>query len=205
MSPKPLSLRSLTLVELLIVIAILCLLFAIMFLIGREVKHRIYITKCLSQMSQLHRAVLLYIQDHDDTFPAYLGDEIFPYVKNTAIFYCPLWYASYSEGKSYDELYQEAKPWMKSPYGYVPHVVNQYYRMYREQGPDPERSRHITAPWEYYYSQIGDNIPLIYCWRHDRGIVDITEILLVRMNGQAQYIRMPTARSEKEAKYPHEW
>lgn len=195
----------LSLIELMVVISICLLLFAIMFLIGREVRHRVYITKCLSQMRQLHQAVLLYMQDHDNIFPAYLGDEIFPYAKNAALFYCPVWYDLYGEGKSFDELYQKAKPWEKSVYGYVPHIVNQLYRIYREQGPDPERSRHVNAPWEYYYSQIGDNIPLIYCWHHDRGSYLFEEWLLIRMNGQAQYIRKPIPKSEKEAKYPHEW
>jgi hypothetical protein len=204
-NPERLSLKGLTLVELLLVIGICFLLFAIMFLTGREVKHHIYITKCSSQMRQLHQAVLLYMQDHDNIFPAYLGDEIFPYVKNTAIFYCPIWYALAGEGKSFDELYKERLLWKKSSYAYVPHIVNQYYRMYKEQGPDPERSRHIIAPWEYYYSQIGDNIPLMYCQFHDRYGHHAFEVLLVRMNGQAQYIRVLTAKSEKEAKYPHEW
>jgi len=197
---------ALTLVELLIVFGILTLLFLIMFFVGREVRYRIYEIRCFSNMKQLHLAVICYLNDNEDIFPAYLS-EVFPYVRQYDIFYCSIWYALFGEGKSFEQLWKEARhPSHQYRYGYVPAITNNSYRL----GPDPEgQTRTVEHPFEYYYAQRGDDIPLIYCWYHERPLNDpynrFDVKLVVRMNGRAEKLILPVAKSGYEAKDPHEW
>src|SRR5947209_2399773 len=93
-----------TLIELLIVIAIIGILAAILLPVFAQVREKARQTTCLSNLAQLGRAGMMYVQDYDERFPSQVGGEVVagpgriagdpvttmqPYIKNWAIFYCP--------------------------------------------------------------------------------------------------------------------
>src|ERR1700677_1343177 len=65
MNPK----KAFTLIELLVVIAIIAILAAILFPVFAQAKEAAKKTSCLSNMKQLGLADIMYVNDHDDTYP----------------------------------------------------------------------------------------------------------------------------------------
>ncbi len=91
-----------TLVELLIVIAIIALLAAILFPVFARARENARRASCQSNMRQLALGITQYTQDYDERFPIQCvvgditnggpigwADAISPYLKNRQIFYCP--------------------------------------------------------------------------------------------------------------------
>src|SRR5438132_5762988 len=58
-----------TLIELLVVIAIIAVLAAILFPVFARAREKARQTSCLSNQKQIAMAVLMYIDDYDETFP----------------------------------------------------------------------------------------------------------------------------------------
>ncbi len=58
-----------TLIELLVVIAIIAILAAILFPVFAQAREKARQTVCISNQKQLGTAVLMYVQDYDETFP----------------------------------------------------------------------------------------------------------------------------------------
>ena len=105
--------RGFTLIELLVVIAIIAILAAILFPVFAKAREKARQSSCLSNVKQMVLGALQYTQDYDETLPGTLtatnnaalygpvtqnaafttywttADVIFPYVKNTQVFYCP--------------------------------------------------------------------------------------------------------------------
>ena len=89
-----------TLIELLVVIAIIAILAAVLFPVFAKVREKARQTTCVSNLKQINLAILQYVQDNDETYPAcvrhilpdnYLQYEqvFYPYVKSAKVFTCP--------------------------------------------------------------------------------------------------------------------
>ncbi len=83
--------RGFTLIELLVVIAIIAILAAILFPVFARAREKARQTSCLSNLKELDLAMLMYVQDYDETFTGRIvwNQRIQPYVKNEQIFQCP--------------------------------------------------------------------------------------------------------------------
>jgi len=88
-----------TLIELLVVIAIIAILAAILFPVFAKVREKARQTACLSNEKQLGLGLIQYEEDYDESFPGRnipadptrpnWGNAIYPYVKSTAVYFCP--------------------------------------------------------------------------------------------------------------------
>lgn len=91
-----------TLIELLIVIAIISILAAILFPVFSRARENARRTSCASNMKQISLGLMQYMQDYDEMYPRHIQDAtvpsanrvywnafIQPYVKSTQIFNCP--------------------------------------------------------------------------------------------------------------------
>jgi prepilin-type N-terminal cleavage/methylation domain-containing protein/prepilin-type processing-associated H-X9-DG protein len=58
-----------TLIELLVVIAVIAILAALLFPVFAQARERARMSACLSDMRQIGMAVMLYVQDYDETYP----------------------------------------------------------------------------------------------------------------------------------------
>jgi prepilin-type N-terminal cleavage/methylation domain-containing protein/prepilin-type processing-associated H-X9-DG protein len=103
--------RGFTLIELLVVIAIIAILAAILFPVFAQARESARKTQCLSNTRQIGTAVMMYVQDYDETFfpqpwpggcaeTGYFTNNpnqprqhwatmVYPYIKNGGIFDCP--------------------------------------------------------------------------------------------------------------------
>ncbi|MBU0608567.1 MAG: DUF1559 domain-containing protein [Armatimonadetes bacterium] len=90
--------RGFTLIELLVVIAIIAILAAILFPVFARAREAARRTTCLSNLRQIGLACNMYAQDYDGCYPVddhisnphlRLVTELWPYIKNMGIFYCP--------------------------------------------------------------------------------------------------------------------
>jgi prepilin-type N-terminal cleavage/methylation domain-containing protein/prepilin-type processing-associated H-X9-DG protein len=68
-----------TLIELLVVIAVIAILAAILFPVFAQARERARMTTCVSNMRQIGTALMLYVQDYDETYPYIRFHEFLPF------------------------------------------------------------------------------------------------------------------------------
>src|SRR5687767_3027434 len=92
-----------TLIELLVVIAIIAILAAILFPVFAQARDKARAASCLSNQKQIGNAVMMYVQDYDETMPTFylwyytpnttrafgMFEGLQPYVKNEGVYICP--------------------------------------------------------------------------------------------------------------------
>jgi len=96
------SQRAFTLIELLIVIAIIAILAAILFPVFASARDKARQTACLSNEKQIGLGIMQYVQDYDESFPvsvtATVGlnnesqmwyGQLVPYTKSSSVYFCP--------------------------------------------------------------------------------------------------------------------
>jgi len=109
--------RGFTLVELLVVIAIVAVLAALLFPVFSSARAKARESVCTSNLRQLHLAMEMYLQDHDEVFPtSYVAtttgpytswrQAISPYVRNSDVFLCP---SAEHRGEKHEELSPERR------------------------------------------------------------------------------------------------
>ncbi|BDI31945.1 hypothetical protein CCAX7_39960 [Capsulimonas corticalis] len=94
--------KGFTLIELLVVIAIIAILAAILFPVFAKAREKARQTSCASNERQVGLAILQYVQDSDEKFPAGIGDiannkafgqgwagPTYAYAKSTGLYKCP--------------------------------------------------------------------------------------------------------------------
>jgi prepilin-type N-terminal cleavage/methylation domain-containing protein/prepilin-type processing-associated H-X9-DG protein len=89
--------KGFTLIDLLVVIAIIAILAAILFPVFARARENARRSSCLSNTKQLGLGILQYTQDYDEKLPASYdaGTDfiwptmIMPYIKSTQLFFCP--------------------------------------------------------------------------------------------------------------------
>jgi prepilin-type N-terminal cleavage/methylation domain-containing protein/prepilin-type processing-associated H-X9-DG protein len=109
--------RGFTLVELLVVIAIIAVLAALLFPVFNAARAKARGSVCASNLRQLHLAMEMYLQDHDEVFPvSYVAtttgpyvswrQAVSPYVRNESVFLCP---SAEQRGEKHEELSPERR------------------------------------------------------------------------------------------------
>jgi prepilin-type N-terminal cleavage/methylation domain-containing protein/prepilin-type processing-associated H-X9-DG protein len=98
--------RAFTLIELLVVIAVIAILTSILFPVFARAREQARKSACLSNLKQVGLAVMLYVQDYDESYPmayspvpssdpmpgtsaSYWFNVLQPYAKNRNVWYCP--------------------------------------------------------------------------------------------------------------------
>ena len=108
-----------TLVELLIVMAVVTVIACILFTVFSRQRENARSTQCQGNLSQIFKAMQLYMQDNDSRFPSYKSSEwvteLMPYTKSEAVFRCPT-------------VQSLTTPKFKADYGTYPERVAQFYK-----------------------------------------------------------------------------
>jgi prepilin-type N-terminal cleavage/methylation domain-containing protein/prepilin-type processing-associated H-X9-DG protein len=87
--------KGFTLIELLVVIAIIAILAAILFPVFARARENARKSSCQSNLKQLGSAMMMYVQDYDETYMLHCAGGncwarmLTPYHKNTAVLNCP--------------------------------------------------------------------------------------------------------------------
>jgi len=135
-----------TLIELLVVIAIIAILAAILFPVFAQAREQARKTTCLSNTKQISLAVLMYVQDYDESFPLEASpdwandpnafwtgtmrvwqNDVQPYMKSFPLCICPdAYWRNSNPTQSDDSFYDYGLAPNSTPYG-VGNWTDSYY------------------------------------------------------------------------------
>ncbi|MFA0754928.1 MAG: hypothetical protein YPKNTGVA_000422 [Candidatus Fervidibacter sp.] len=156
--------RGLTLMELLTVISILATLAALLYPVYTQVKKRVYVIRCTTQMKQLGIAFKMYAHDYGDDSPYAItyAEKLYPhYISDERVLVCPYFATLTPEAvkEMHNFRWQRwGTPW--SSYKVEsPKTLDGIARKY----PDEQIS------FAEMYSVLGDRIPIAYCIVHRIG------------------------------------
>lgn len=108
------KLRAFTLIELLIVIAIIALLVALLLPAFQQARKKSYESVCTSNLRQFYVAFSLYSEDYGDA-PKYQS-WLLPYIKDKRILHCPM--DHYKRGAAWWGADNRLRSWIKTSYYY---------------------------------------------------------------------------------------
>jgi prepilin-type N-terminal cleavage/methylation domain-containing protein len=148
-----------TLMEILLVIAILSVLAAILFTTLFAARKNSRDTVCLSQLRQLGIAIKMYENDFND-LPRQLKDVYPTYVSEKKTFRCPEWEA---RAAGSDSKTQATVASLFTLYAYQPAERRFWQSVPSEPGDPPA----MKSPWQEGYEIRGERLPLITCQFHD--------------------------------------
>jgi len=107
--------RAFTLIEVLIVVAIIGVLVALLFPVFTNAREQARRTACTSHLRQIGLGVLLYRQDCNDRLPQHLSQVSRPYVKDPGLLLCP---SDSMSGQSGGNDYMEGSLYLASGVSY---------------------------------------------------------------------------------------
>ena len=118
MKPKHAIKHGFTLIEILVVLAIILLLAGLLFPVFSSARENARTTACASNLKQIGQAMTLYLQDNGQRYPLSTQppgctwvDSIYPYIKSTQVFSCPsAQYGEYTPGCALSEYIDENFP-----------------------------------------------------------------------------------------------
>ena len=156
--------KGLTLMELLTVISILATLAALLYPVYTQVKKRVYVTRCATQMKQLGVAFRMYAQDYGDDSPYVITytEKLYPhYISDERVLVCPYLITLAPEAvKEMHTFNRQRWGTLWSSYEVEsPKTLDYVARKY----PDEQ------IGFAEMYSVLGDSIPIAYCIVHRIG------------------------------------
>jgi prepilin-type N-terminal cleavage/methylation domain-containing protein len=175
--------KGFTLVELLVVVAIIVILAAILYPVFAATRRAANNATCLSNLKQIGLGVQMYAQDYDESFPAactqadrvigkaqpnwptptpYLWEVVKPYIKNDAIWRCPGdigWYSQTRTGVMIVDFRPNTYTKTGSSYTYNTDLVwddqtNQWAPMTISQIQKPTETFMVAEPTGYWHNAI---------------------------------------------------
>ncbi len=187
------KIRALTLVEILVVLAIIAVLAAILFPTFSSARRKAMEGKCVTQLQQIGLAIQMYRSESDDMLPNRLSDLYPVFVTNAAMFRCPL------DGKDGHH------PWTGRMEGdrYLPSGVSYTYV------PNWKRAIDLgwwNAPPGRGVGKWDDQTPLVECHWHwaKKFLQNVTEDDLRQAKGNAVIVRKDGSIRFWPAKVPIE-
>ena len=133
--------RAFTLIELIVVIAIITILAAVLFPVFSQAREKARASACLSNEKQIGLSTMQYVQDYDETFPYCSGigwqNSLFPYIKSVNVFMCPsnpgnvhLFYGNGTDGQQFPVSYAVNRCYSISSRGHVKDGIMGYTDQY---------------------------------------------------------------------------
>lgn len=194
-----------TLVELLLVIAIIALLSALLFAVFAPARRKSHEASCLSNLRQIGLAFKMYESDYGD-LPETLPDLTKSYVNDQRILWCPQSLANAKANLSDLPRTQQLFGGRVSSYWYNRELAD---RMQVQMPPDKDEPHDYRVSWAEARRSRGELLPVLECQAHDlyRSNVQlalekgVTKIIL-RLDGSA---KRTTARLKPEARRMEYW
>lgn len=172
--------RGFTLIEILMVCAIIGLLSALLFVVFSSSRRASHETVCLSQMRQIGLAIKMYEQDFGE-IPPTLKPLRPSYITQRDLLFCPVFQMLVSDAPPDKQAQYDAVP---DSYAYQPEETAFWVGLPSEQGDSPC----LKATWKEGVEKRGERVPLLLCSYHDPA--RFKPELSIMDNGNIRNIRL---------------